>query len=404
MSAPVARAGIEPERFRHVLGHVPTGVVVATAIDADGEPAGMAVGSFTSVSLEPPLIAFLPAKTSSSFPRIRAAGSFCINVLASDQEPVCRAFAIRGGDKFGQASWRRSDGGSPILEGVVAWIDCDIESVLDAGDHFIVLGRVRELAVEADASPLLFFQGGYGGFSPASRSAPAEPDLLDRLRVMDKARAEMERIAQELDLECLAVTTVGEQFVTLGSAGRSFGDEAAERIGQRMPFVPPLGALFVAWAGPAAVEAWLARLDPAMSPGAADRYRAMVDRVVRRGWSIALGSRSHIAFELALAELPARPTEAERQAVNQAAAQVGPDSHEPDDEHLSADPLRVRNLSAPVFDDLGEVVLMLTLIGFPRSCRLAELERCRDRLLQATHSITRSLGGHVPPPPKGRPA
>src|SRR5687767_9052427 len=87
-------------RFRQVLGRFPTGVVVVTGIDPHGRPAGMAVGSFTSVSLVPPLLAFFPDKGSSSFPKIRASGSFCVNVLSASQEPVCRAFATKGADKF----------------------------------------------------------------------------------------------------------------------------------------------------------------------------------------------------------------------------------------------------------------------------------------------------------------
>ena len=97
---------MDPGRFRHVLGHFPTGVVVVTAMHEESGPVGMAVGSFTSVSLDPPLVAFLPDRGSTSFPKIRAAGSFCINVLADDQEHVCRTFAARGGNKYGQAAWQ----------------------------------------------------------------------------------------------------------------------------------------------------------------------------------------------------------------------------------------------------------------------------------------------------------
>ena len=161
---------LDPTRLRHVFGHYPTGVVVAAAF-YEGAPVGMAVGSFTSVSLDPPVIAFMPDKTSSSFPSIRAAGSFSINILGSDQEAACRAFAMRGGDKFAGLRWVPSEQtGSPILDGVIAWIDCTIESVISAGDHYIVLGRVHELSVMNKNSPLLFLQGGYGGFSAPSEA------------------------------------------------------------------------------------------------------------------------------------------------------------------------------------------------------------------------------------------
>jgi len=151
--------------FRRVLGHYPTGVCVVTAVEADGTPTGMVVGSFTSVSLDPPLVAFFPDRKSSSWPRIEKVGKFCVNVLAADQEALCRQFSARGGDKFAGISHRRSANGSPILDGVVAWIDCNLDVVHEAGDHFIVLGRVIALEVEAPSAPLLFFQGSYGAFS-----------------------------------------------------------------------------------------------------------------------------------------------------------------------------------------------------------------------------------------------
>lgn len=151
--------------FRRVLGHYPTGVTAVTAIGDDGQPAGMAIGSFTSVSLDPPLIAFLPDRNSTSFSRIRTARSFCVNVLAEDQENVCRTMASGRHDKFASLNWSPSPSGAPRLDGVVAWIDCDLESVADAGDHYLVMGRVRELHAHAERAPLLFFQGGYGRFS-----------------------------------------------------------------------------------------------------------------------------------------------------------------------------------------------------------------------------------------------
>src|ERR1700754_2445302 len=132
--------GVDGQRFRRVLGSYPTGVTVVTAIGADGAPAGMAVGSFTSVSLDPPLVAFLPDKSSTSFPKIRTASSFCVNVLAADQEPLCRAFATSGGDKFAGVGWSPTPSGAPCLDGAAAWIDCEFESVQEAGDHYLVIG------------------------------------------------------------------------------------------------------------------------------------------------------------------------------------------------------------------------------------------------------------------------
>jgi 3-hydroxy-9,10-secoandrosta-1,3,5(10)-triene-9,17-dione monooxygenase reductase component len=150
-------------RYRQVLGHFTTGVTVVTSMN-DEEPVGLAVGSFSSLSLEPPLVLFCADKNSSSWPKIEAAGVFCVNILSEDQEDLCRAFATRGSDKFGGVGWKKSGLGSPLLDGVLAWADCEISDVSAQGDHFVVIGHVKELNVEHEGGPLLFFRGGYGRF------------------------------------------------------------------------------------------------------------------------------------------------------------------------------------------------------------------------------------------------
>ncbi len=145
--ADAARAA-DADWFRRVLGQYPTGVSVVTGIAPDGAAAGLAVGSFTSVSLDPPLVAFMPGVGSSSWPKIAPARKFCVNILAADQESVCRAFASKAADKFADLSWRPAPSGAPILDGAVAWVDCDVEVVHEAGDHLIVIGRVRDLDIE----------------------------------------------------------------------------------------------------------------------------------------------------------------------------------------------------------------------------------------------------------------
>ena len=156
-----------PDRstLRHILGHYPTGVCVITAVEPGGRAVAMVVGSFTSVSLDPPLVAFFPDRASSSWPAIRRAGRFCVNVLSSNQRELCRRFSARSGDKFADLAFRLSKGGSPVLDGIVAWIDCTLDAVHDAGDHFIVLGQICEFDIVRAEQPLLFFRGRYGDFS-----------------------------------------------------------------------------------------------------------------------------------------------------------------------------------------------------------------------------------------------
>ena len=160
MSSSAEIDGIE---FRRVLGQFPTGVTVVTAATDDG-PVGMAIGSFSSVSLDPPLVMFCPGRDSSSWAKIRTGGSFCVNVLGDHQKSVCDTFASSVDDKFAEVEVRVEATGAPVIEGSLAWIDCDYHSIHDGGDHDIVVGLVKAMGTDHEGSPLLFFQGGYGRF------------------------------------------------------------------------------------------------------------------------------------------------------------------------------------------------------------------------------------------------
>ncbi len=162
----MAEVGADPTTFRKVLGRYPTGVTLVTSADTDG-PFAMVIGSFGSVSLEPPLVQFMPAVESTTWPRIEATGSYCVNVLGEDQLGISNAFFSKSGDPFDGIAWSEGPTGSPILEGCVAWIDCDIDAVHRAGDHLIVVGAVRRLGQGSSAAgPLLFLGGGYGRYEP----------------------------------------------------------------------------------------------------------------------------------------------------------------------------------------------------------------------------------------------
>ncbi|HEY6698106.1 MAG TPA: flavin reductase family protein [Acidimicrobiales bacterium] len=162
---PAASSAVDGARFRQVLGHFPTGVTVVTASTDEG-PVGLCVGSFTSVSLHPPLVAFCAGDSSTSYPRIEAAGHFCVNILAEEQEEVARVFADKGDDKFAGIGWRPSVvTGAPVINDVLAWIDCRIEAIHEAGDHWIVVGRALDLEIGHEGGPLVFFRGGFGRYS-----------------------------------------------------------------------------------------------------------------------------------------------------------------------------------------------------------------------------------------------
>ena len=147
--------------FRDVLGRYASGVTVVTTL-VDGEPIGMTCQSFTSVSLDPPLVAFLPTRQSRAFASIQRTRIFCVNFLASNQGAVSEKMASGGDDKFAGVAWTQSRAtGSPLLEGIVGHVDCTVHAIHEAGDHHLVLGNVVDLAVGEAAEPLVYYRGGY---------------------------------------------------------------------------------------------------------------------------------------------------------------------------------------------------------------------------------------------------
>ena len=153
----------DPATYRTVLGHFATGVCIVTAMDGE-DPVGMACNSFTSVSLEPALVLFCAAKSSTTWPRLRTSGKWAANILAEESEEVSRLFAEKGADRFSQTAYTRGRSGSPILRDTLAFVDCETIDEHDAGDHLIVVGRVLEMGYAAEGKPLLFYRGGYGRF------------------------------------------------------------------------------------------------------------------------------------------------------------------------------------------------------------------------------------------------
>lgn len=155
---------VDSAHFRQVLGHFPTGVCVVASFD-DDQPVGLAIGSFFSISLDPPLVGFCAGKGSGTWPRVRDAGRFCASILGANQESVSRVFASRDVDKFAGIAWDRSPLGSPRLTDALAWVDCELTDVHDAGDHEIAVGAVRGLDVTHEGGPLVFFRGGYANLA-----------------------------------------------------------------------------------------------------------------------------------------------------------------------------------------------------------------------------------------------
>ncbi|MFQ5966608.1 MAG: flavin reductase family protein [Acidimicrobiia bacterium] len=163
------KGAVQPEDardFRDMLGNFATGVVVVTGLH-DDNPVGFSVNSFTSVSLEPPLVLFCIARESTTWPKIRASGVFAVNVLTEQQEDLCRTFASPGLERFDGVAWSQAPSGSPILDEALAWLDCTTDAVHPGGDHEIVLGRVAAMGLpDATRQPLIFYRGSYHRLYP----------------------------------------------------------------------------------------------------------------------------------------------------------------------------------------------------------------------------------------------
>jgi flavin reductase (DIM6/NTAB) family NADH-FMN oxidoreductase RutF len=378
---------MDPSWFRRVLGQYPTGVCVVTATESDGRRAGFVVGSFSSVSLNPPLVAFFPDKGSTSWPRIHGVGSFCVNILGAGQEHICRNFASRKEDKFAGIAFREAESGSPIIAEAVAWIDCDLESVTEAGDHYIVLGRVRGLDVESSALPLLFFQGGYGRFSPLSLAADGR-GLAKQLRDVDLVRTEMEGIAADVPgTRCNASALVDDEIVVLASAG-VLGTARATFVGERLPFMPPLGRVFAAWMDDGQVANWLKHLS------SADERRnehECLAAVRRHGFSAIRRTDAWHELEAARASLAADPTAMDRADLHGKIQQLGHEAVVLAPE-VKTD---IGVIRVPVFGPDGAVAMQLSVYGLPTET--AAVDASIERIRAAGRRATELLGGRVPP-------
>lgn len=377
--------------FRTVLGQYPTGVSVITTTEDDGTRTGFVVGTFTSVSLDPPLVAFLPDKRSSSWPRIKAAGRFCVNILSADQEHLCRKFATKGEDRFAGVSVRESALGNPVLSDAVAWIDCELDQVVDAGDHYIVLGAVKELDIESGSLPLLFFQGGYGRFKPHSLIAAYTPsDVTDeQLRLVDLVRPAMEGLANDVSARCIATAAVDGDLVVLAGAGSPDAKDRATLVGARLPFTPPNASAIAAWYPEAEREEWL---KAGADGDALEENRRRLARVRERGYSVGLLNDAQREFAAALDRLAEDPKALPPEDLRTIMKDLDYDPEELTGEAEQ----NVRVIAAPIFDAHGAPVLALTLSGFAKPADRTSISDYIDRVRAAAQAATEAIGGRAP--------
>ncbi|WP_121257682.1 flavin reductase [Nocardioides ferulae] len=388
------RTLIDPTHFREVMGHYPTGVAVVTGV-VDGEPVGMVVGTFSSVSMDPPLVAFMPQVGSRTWDRLTLAPALCVNVLAHDQLELCRTMAVPRPDKFDGVDWVPSTLGAPVLTDAVAHVHCRQQSVVEAGDHWIVLCAVEGMEVTRPATPLLFFQGGYGGFSPAGMAAKADAELITAVRLGDRARPQVERLASRLECEAAALVAISPDELTTAVSAYGGSATMVEPLGQRVPLIPPIGEAYVAGAAPEVVERWLAKVGP-NEPGLVECYRSRLAAVAERGVALSMvgpGARSdYQRLHEALAEYASGElTPARERAVRTVLAQTRHFFDELD--VLPDETYDVGAVVVPVHGPDGRVAMVLRITQLPAGMPGRVVNGWIEELRTAAGCVERDLVG-----------
>lgn len=246
--------------FREVMGHYPTGVAVVTGRSAEGETLALVVGTFASVSLDPPLVSFMPMKSSRTFQKLRTCESLCINILGGEQQAEMLKIAQRWENKLDGIEWYPSPSGDPILRNSIAWIDTTISDVVEAGDHWIVLCAVGDLQVTNSVSPLLFFQGGYGSFAGIEQVSRMSHDILPAIHATHTSSEQLKNLANSIGCEVSVFAAISDdEFATVYS---ELAADATREGGlpSRVPLVPPIGDSYLFDKSTELQERWINKL------------------------------------------------------------------------------------------------------------------------------------------------
>jgi flavin reductase (DIM6/NTAB) family NADH-FMN oxidoreductase RutF len=380
-------APVDEATFREVLGHFPTGVVLVTGMGDDGEPIGMIVGSFTSVSIEPAIVGFLPTKTSSTWRKLRALSRYCVNVLGADQTEICSRFSSKNAvDKFDGVTWSPSPGGAPMIHGCIAYIDCTVRERVDAGDHEIVLADVTHLEAREPKMPLLFFQGGFGRFSTHSLVLGSAVDIIEAVTFAESARPAMEALAEELDAECSLLARAGDSDVVVAVAAGPSIDPAA-MLGGRIPLMPPLGALVVAYGPEQGIDEWLGRrhrLDSVTD----EEYRERLASARERGWIVDMlsqyGEREFYAAIQMFSEGSITPSQFRdlRNVVTEFSGDLATFTPHPDEHYDLA------GIMTAVFSTSSASPLVMRVSQLPAQAGGAQVARWIDRVTEVGRLIS----------------
>ena len=367
--------------WRSVLGEYPTGVAIISALDAQGDAQGMVVGTFSSVSLDPPLISYMPMRSSRSYTAIRDAKRFRVSVLGSGHEELCRAFATAPPEsRFSVGAWEQDTHGIPHLVDCVVWFDCKRTHTVEAGDHDIVMGQVEDLGFgNGDAGmPLLFLKGGYGSFTVPRLDFDAQ-GLGSHLRLADEARNQVQDLAEELGAVATLGTVTKNTVVILSAANVR---ARKSLVGATYPFAAPLSPVLAAWGGAEREAAWR---DAGRTLGFVqdELLDTMLARVRDRGYAVSIGTTRAQRFERLVGTQRWDPDETTRLW-----AEITKDAELGDAEDWAS---YVTSIQVPVFDASGSAALSLAVISLPLGMTLKELEFVVHRAKAVAKTISGTM-------------
>lgn len=295
-------------------------------------------------------------------PYIHLARATASLLHADDQLQACRTLASKDPDKFEKVSWSPSSKGAPMIDGAVAYVHGQIDQEIEAGDHYITLLAYDEVAVNRPITPLLFFQGGYGGFSTTGLSAHVDESMISAVRVAEASRPQLDALAEKFQCSAHALVQISPIDQTIGATSYGGSSDADERIGVRVPLIPPLGEAAVAWS-PDQVDQWVSRIFPP-DQDVINQYRCLAATIREQGYAVSridhdpagYDALGHALSEYAGGELTPARDRAVRTTIAESASFFG-GSIDPTDTDLD-----LASIVVPVFDPTSEESLNSGLV------------------------------------------
>ncbi|MGC7100610.1 flavin reductase [Amycolatopsis lurida] len=388
MTAIEKRSEEGKSRWRIAFGQYPTGVTILTSVDEAGEPVGMVVGTFTSVSQNPPLVGFFPARSSTTFPHIQKTGRFRASVLGASHEDLCRLFfSSPRSERFSVGDWEYDEHGIPVLRDAVAWFDATITHVTPAGDHCFVLGEVDNLGIGGSGSgmPLIFLRGGYGSFT-IPRLEFDLGHVGGQLRVAAGLSHVVQELAERLDVECVLASLERDSIVVLTAA-----NVRSPQLGMAFPFAAPMAPGFCAWSDEDRRLMWQENARHLLGSVDESLLDEMIEDVHRQGYAVSFGQVMSDQFD---AVVGAPQVDRDMYAalwgslVDEYRRFMRSDHPERD----------VTVVQAPVFGVDGMIELELVVSGFGPNAGAERYRRILRDTLSCSAELTRMIGGA---PPKG---